>query len=228
MCERCDRTARHPDRFCKRVSPRSDSARWSQALGLSRGATMRDADVRSAVLEVLREEHAGDDSTRIVQEMGIWAGTVRIDVAVINGELCGYELKSDRDTLARLPYQAEIYSKVFDRVHLVVGGRHARKARALVPKWWGITVAKRCSAGLKLTLAREAKRNPAREPAVLAQLLWREEALQALAVRGLDRGCRSKAAAQIHARLATSLSLDDLADVVREALKARSREPVSN
>jgi hypothetical protein len=39
-----------------------------------------------------------DLDTRVVEEMGIWAGSVRVDIAVINGEFHGFELKSDRDT----------------------------------------------------------------------------------------------------------------------------------
>ena len=64
---------------------------------------MRDRDVRQALLAHLAELHAGDPDTRIVEEMGVWCGTARIDVAVVNGELCGFELKSERDTLERLP-----------------------------------------------------------------------------------------------------------------------------
>ena len=60
--------------------------------------------------------------------MGVWSGTVRIDVAVLNGEMCGYEIKSDRDTLERLPFQIEIYSKEFDKLTLVVGRRHEKSS----------------------------------------------------------------------------------------------------
>jgi hypothetical protein len=60
---------------------------------------MRDRDVRAALLRRLSSDYADDADTRIVEEMGVWSGSVRIDVAVINGELSGYELKSDRDTL---------------------------------------------------------------------------------------------------------------------------------
>ena len=48
---------------------------------------MRDRDVRAAVRQDLDARHGGDTETRIVEEMGIWSGTVRIDIAVINGEL---------------------------------------------------------------------------------------------------------------------------------------------
>src|SRR6266851_6542601 len=102
---------------------------------------MRDQDVRQALRDKLQDQYAYDPDTRIVEEMGVWSGSVRIDVAVINGELTGYELKSDRDTLERLPVQADLYSRVFDRLTLVVARRHAQKARDCIPKWWGIVVA---------------------------------------------------------------------------------------
>src|SRR5690242_16512429 len=102
---------------------------------------MRDADVRQAVLADLALEYQGDASTRIVQEMGIWSGSVRIDVAVINGKLHGYELKSARDTLERLDAQAELYNQVFDHVTLVTAERHYYMAIKKIPRWWGISIA---------------------------------------------------------------------------------------
>ncbi|HEX2652354.1 MAG TPA: sce7726 family protein, partial [Xanthobacteraceae bacterium] len=111
---------------------------------------MRDADVRRAVRAMLDQRHAGDLDTYIVEEMGIWSGSVRIDIAVINGELCGFELKSDRDTLERLPLQSDLYSRVFDRVDLVIGRRHAQKAETYIPEWWGIQIASPADDGVSL------------------------------------------------------------------------------
>lgn len=182
---------------------------------------MRDADVRAAVREMLAAEHAGDEDTKIVEEMGIWSGSVRIDVAVINGQLTGYELKSDRDTLERLPAQAELYSRVFDKVCLVVGSKHAGKARRIVPRWWGVIVATASKGAVRLDHAREANRNPNPDPLLVARLLWRSEALEALECCDLADGWRSKSAALLHDRLATQLSFQDLSDVVRSALKRR-------
>ncbi len=79
---------------------------------------MHDIDVRLAIRRHLESAHDGDQDTRIIEEMGIWAGSVRVDVAVINGEFHGIELKSARDTLDRLPRQATLYDEVFDRVTL--------------------------------------------------------------------------------------------------------------
>jgi len=60
---------------------------------------------------------------------------------VINGELHGFELKSERDTLARLEDQAELYSQVFDRMTLIIAKRHLEKAVPKIPRWWGIIAA---------------------------------------------------------------------------------------
>jgi hypothetical protein len=55
---------------------------------------------------------------------GLDHGQVFVDVAVINGEIHGYELKSERDTLERLPRQVEVYSAVLGRATLVVGASY--------------------------------------------------------------------------------------------------------
>jgi hypothetical protein len=183
---------------------------------------MRDFDVRKAVRTMLNERHAGDVDTRIVEEMGIWSGSVRIDIAVINGELCGFELKSDRDTLQRLPLQSQIYSHVFDRVDLVVGERHAKKAEEQIPAWWGVQIASVVDGSVRLHERRSGQSNPNPNPYLIAQLLWKTEAIQILEERGLAKGWRAKRIKLIHQRLAVELPLSDLKDQVRAALKARS------
>jgi len=184
---------------------------------------MRDSDVRSAVKDWLEAEHAQDPNTRIVEEMGIWSGTVRVDIAVINGELSGYELKSNCDTLERLPYQSEIYGKVFDRMTLVVGDRHAKKAISLVPRWWGCAIASMGHDGVVLKWKRKGRKNPTRDPKVLVQMLWKEEAVSVLEQHGLANGWRSKRAAEIGDRILSEIPFSALMEHVRQALKARQR-----
>jgi hypothetical protein len=170
---------------------------------------------------MLESRHANDGDTRIVEEMGVWSGSVRIDIAVINGELCGFELKSDRDTLERLPAQADIYSRVFDRIELVVGARHAKNAANIIPHWWGITVAKQDNDEINLKRKRIARINPSRDPYLIAQLLWRDEAVAILESNNLASGWRSKRVKLIHQRLATELPFDKLRACVRAVLKKR-------
>ena len=182
---------------------------------------MRDSDVREAVLARLERVYSGDDKTYVVEEMGVWSGSVRVDIAVINGELSGIELKSDRDTLGRLSFQSEIYSKVFDRVELVVGKRHADKIHQAIPDWWKITVATQVHNTIRLETVRDGTRNPKPDPFLIAQLLWKEEALTVLEKLNLAKGWRSKRVKHIHQRLASELSLTELGEHVRHALKHR-------
>lgn len=182
---------------------------------------MRDSDVRAAVRSKLDADYAGDDTTRIVEEMGVWSGSVRIDIAVINGELSGFELKSDRDTLDRLPFQAELYSRVFDRLVLVVGERHAAKALAHIPDWWGVMIATPGQGVVSLALSRKSQKNPSLDPYLIAQLLWKDEAIFVLESFGLAKGWRSRRVRDIHCRLATELPIDVLSERVRGTLCQR-------
>lgn len=183
---------------------------------------MRDRDVRVALLRKLRHEHPAPD-TLLVEELDL-GGLVRVDVAAVNGRLWGYEIKSARDTLRRLPLQVEVYSRVLDHAALVVADNHHDHAVGLLPDWWQVYVA-RVGPGdgpVELVLKRRGGRNPDVDPLQLAQLLWRDEALAELAERGLDRGVRTKPRKVVWHRLASSLELVTLQDVVRRRLKARS------
>ncbi len=192
---------------------------------------MNDSDVRIAVREHLTTTYREDSNTRIVEEMGIWSGSVRIDIAVINGSLCGYELKSDRDTLERLPLQSKIYSRVFDYIILVASERHIDKAVKIIPSWWGLTTAAINVFGFNLSVCRASKRNPSPDPYLIAQLLWKEEVIKTLESFGLAKGCRSKPVTALHKRLAEEVPFGDLTAAVRNALKERVNwlgQPIRN
>jgi hypothetical protein len=188
---------------------------------------MRDSDVRRAMRTWLAAEYAHDQGTWIVEEMGVWSGSVRIDIAVINGHLSGYELKSDRDTLERLPRQMAIYGRVFDFLHLVVGERHAEKAQKMLPAWWGIMVACMQDGEVRLTSYHEAEPNPSPDPYLIAEMLDKEEAVELLDAFGLAKGWRSKKLRPIHERLAVELPFDELKEQVRSILKRRPRRPTA-
>lgn len=184
---------------------------------------MRDFDVRGAVRSWLGAKYAADPTTRIVEEMGVWSGAVRVDIAVINDRLLGYELKSNSDTLGRLPRQIEIYGKIFDRMTLVVGDRHAEKAIDLIPDWWGCVVATISKAGVALQSERKSRSNPNLDPKIFVQMLWKEEAVAILEKYGLANGWRSKRAAQIGERLLSEIPFKRLAEEIRGALKVREK-----
>ncbi len=185
----------------------------------------RDCDIRLALEANLVLVHGDEPDTIIRHEVGICAGARRIDMALLNGELAGYEIKSDVDTLARLAGQAEAYGSVLDRATLVTTRRHLDGALSLLPSWWGIIVAHAESGSIILEAFRSPRLNSEHDPFSLAQLLWKEEALDELQLRGLARGLSGKARHYIWAALADTVSVSELRSIVRSRLKARPTWP---
>lgn len=182
---------------------------------------MRDIDIRHALMVRVHQQHRREKHTRIVEELSLCQGEARVDVAVINGKLHGYEIKSERDTLARLVGQAHVYNSALDKVTIVVAGNHADKAAAAIPEWWGILLATATAGGVTFTCLRQSPDNPTVNTYAQAQLLWRDEALEELASRALDVGIKSKAKKELWERLASTLPPKEVRAIVRERLKTR-------
>jgi hypothetical protein len=180
-----------------------------------------DRDIRMALYETELARFSADPHSLLVDELGVCQGEFRIDVAVVNGALHGWEIKSDRDTLARLPGQAQAYSRVFDTVTLVVGETHLDDALALIPGWWGVLVASGRRSGAALDAVRAGGRNPAPDPLALAQLLWRDELVAILADLDAPKKLLRQPKWDLWPALAARLEVDELAARVRAALKAR-------
>jgi hypothetical protein len=179
-----------------------------------------DRDLRRA----LRRElvRSIDPDTLLLEELGLRHGSVRLDLAVLNGSLDGYELKSDRDTLARLPNQITMFDSVCDHITLVTSPRHLQKAFELLPRWWGVKVAipRKCHLPLLCDL-RAVSPNPRQEALAVAKLLWRDEVLGLLETAGVADGVRSKPRCVLYERLAQILDLPSLKNAVYTALKKR-------
>jgi hypothetical protein len=183
---------------------------------------MKDIDVRRALYRKVLDEHQSQVDTIVLDELGLCQGAARVDVAVVNGRIHGFEIKSQADTLGRLPQQAEVYCATLDQVTLVLHESHLDEAKALVPDWWGLKVATSGRRGaVHFHQHRVAKLNPHPDPVAIAGLLWAEEALAILTRHGMDRGVRSKPRKELYARLAERLPLETLRDEVRAALKQR-------
>jgi hypothetical protein len=177
-----------------------------------------DPDVRALLKEYLRAIHDGTDTT-VLEELGLCHGDVRVDVASINGEFSGFEIKSPSDTLARFPKQRRIYSKVVDRAWLVAPVKTLEKAK--MPKWWGQIAVFDSDDKLALRVVRPADLNPSADALSIARLLWHDEALDALKRIGHARGVMSKSRTFAWERIVEKMPLGDLRTAVRAALKNR-------
>jgi len=158
--------------------------------------------LRDTILRSLTVQYLGCSDALVIEELGLRHGAARIDIAVVTGRLHGYELKSDYDTLARLPVQTPIYNSVLDLVTLVIGRYHLIEALSNIPEWWGLTLAEmQLSGQVMLSEIRRPRTNPSVDLLAVTKLLWRNEALSILDEMGHARGARSKPRALIYAKL---------------------------
>lgn len=183
-----------------------------------------DRMIRTVLKAMVAKEYQDRTDARIVEELGVEHGTARVDLAVVNGVLHGYEIKSDLDTLDRLPEQMKLYNAVFDHVTLVVGKTHLHAAIQKIPDWWGVMVARldHSGNGVSIYNIREGRKNPDQDYASIAALLWRDEALGLLEKIGQADGVRSKQRRVIYKKLATSFENEELKRQVRQSLCSRS------
>ena len=186
------------------------------------GIALDDPHIRSALRSKLLRDHSNNRDTALMEELGLCRGRVRVDLAVVDAQMHGYEIKSDRDNLSRLDNQAEVYAKVFDRITLVVGDKHVERASDAVPAWWGILHVTRSTRGLTFRTARRAEKNPQRDPRSLVELLWRDDAIRLLEKGAVVRGVRSKPRRVVWDRVCDHFSIDEIAAAVRVKLKARA------
>lgn len=178
-----------------------------------------DLIIRSALVKCLAKKHARNRKLRIIEELGVNHGAARIDVAVVNGVMHGYEIKSDLDTLQRLSEQMKIYSGVFDEMTIVVGRNHLHETIERVPEWWGVWMAKvDANNSIVFHVIRKGETNKELNPVSVARLLWREEAIKLLEEAGEAKGFYSKSRSCLYERLSVVFDKKTLSKKVREKI----------
>lgn len=183
--------------------------------------TLGDAEIRLILRETLRKRHREDGHTFLIEELGLCQGQVRVDLAVVNGILHGYEIKSDRDSLRRLPVQIQFYSRIFDKVTIVSGDRHLSEVVATVPCWWGISKLHSVRNSPELRTVRRCRSNPSRDPRALVELLWAGEARSLLMAKQHIVKSFRMPRSWIWDRVCETRTLEEVAACVRERLKHR-------
>lgn len=176
-----------------------------------------EATVRHALRRHLLVEHKYPTET--VDEFWVPRSHERADMAVIGRLLTGFEIKTERDTLRRLPRQAGAYGRVFDRCTVVVAAKHSNAAIDMLPEWWGIV---EVSVNGHVTFAetRKARPNQAVDPETLVRLLWRDEVAAALTTLGARPAPRTARSAMWRELLHLA-DLRQLRAAVRHALVRR-------
>lgn len=135
---------------------------------------LKDEQMRS----ILFEHYEGScKRLRFFEEFRMGRKTRADAILVTETELVGFEFKSDKDTLARLPHQIGDYERFCDRNYLVTGLKFKDRAPEEIPAHWGIyCVYLDEKETLQLECLRKAQENKKRMRLHnQLRLLWRSE-----------------------------------------------------
>ena len=190
---------------------------------------MNDVDIRQNFhKKILRRQHTQKD-TLVIDELGLNHGKCRADIAVINGHLAAYEIKSNNDSLRRLEEQVKSYNAVFDKVSIVVGDRYIKTIQNYIPEWWGVILSVRGPRGaVNFDTIREARTNKNIDPISIAQLLWRNEAEEILQQKKLSPRILRQPRVVLYEYLVDTLNICELRKFVIEYFRKRKTGDVSN
>jgi hypothetical protein len=179
----------------------------------------REPVIRASLKTWLTRQLGAD--THFIDELGIKHGDFRVDVCALGPEMHGYEIKSDQDTVSRLPSQAKHFSLVFQRMTLVVGPVLLGRALAIVPPWWGVLLVSEDEHGTAcFTELREALPNPKPNYRWVVRLLWRDELTACLKARGV-RGYSKLKYWQVANEMLAVFEPCELNVLVAQALRGR-------
>lgn len=183
---------------------------------------MNDPQIRKAFHSSFLQKEHEDRATLVLDELGLEQGKCRADIAVINGSMIGYEIKSDVDTLKRFCLQIETYDAIFDRSSVILTAHHLDEAMNTIPGWWGVIFAEEITRGnIQFRYLRHPRLNANTNDYSIAQLLWRNEAQEILIKLGFRGAELRKSRALLYQEIIELLTQSALKLIVREYLKKR-------
>lgn len=180
-----------------------------------------DTDIRYPLISWLQDLHSADPCTAFLQEFEMPRPSARIDLAVVNGEMAGFEIKSDRDTLTRLDRQVPAFSRFFDKVSLVTTRKHLKKARLSIPDWWGIILFEPVGSGPTFKLRRKPKQNRHVHIESMLYTLSKDEITEICKQKEIITSSRMRKAALV-SLVAASIPTPIIQDMARSTIRARN------
>jgi len=167
------------------IVPNSEcvSAIFEAAFAVLKREGLRNEYIYKAALahNVLLGTHSLNTATMLCE---FRVGQCKADLAILNGTATVYEVKSERDSLARLERQIAAYRKVFARAYVITAESHINGVLDSVPSDVGILVLSRRD---QITTMREAVDCPDRtSSSAIFESMRTEEARLILQLLGLQ------------------------------------------
>ncbi|WP_454758520.1 sce7726 family protein [Caulobacter segnis] len=147
------------------------------------------------------------------------AGSCKADLVILNGTATVYEIKSERDTLARLENQIRHYQRVFAKIYVIAGEAHVADVLAATPSNIGVLSLVRWD---RISTVREAADSAASVcPVTIFESLRTAEACQILRRLGVETPKVPNT--QLHGVLRERFEALDPAEVHREMVATLKR-----
>lgn len=90
---------------------------------------MNEKEIRDNLIVFLKNKYSCNKDVSFIKELFIAQFKQRADLVVANGKLISFEIKSELDSLSRLPKQLESYTKHFEETIVVCAEKHFEKVK---------------------------------------------------------------------------------------------------
>ncbi|WP_180003588.1 MULTISPECIES: sce7726 family protein [Acinetobacter] len=183
-------------------------------------------DIRTALRSWVHNKFELKQNDILINELGFWnkdpESTVdcsfRADLALANGRLVGFEIKSQKDTLKRWTSQMTAYSNVFEEIWLCSHGKHLHRALEITDKHIGVLAVDDSGS---ITVVRYAAENTKLNFYDLSGLLWKDELLTFASLNNIKEIKSRMTKNEIREVLSAHSSLNELKPYVLQKLKER-------
>ncbi|WP_353228496.1 sce7726 family protein [Pseudomonas qingdaonensis] len=146
---------------------------------------LSEKEIKILLIDWLFDKKMVDDAV-IINEMVVANWSRRADMAVANGRLYGFEIKSQFDSLRRLPGQLESFQEHFDKVVVVAAPKFISAIERDYPDSIGILEVSLSSGRPRLRQVRAGRINEVKDIAKLASLITKAELERFLRVNGVS------------------------------------------
>lgn len=181
-----------------------------------------DTEIRFALHAKHLRRVKAHPNTLVIDELGLAHARSRIDVAVINGSIHGYEIKSSKDTLDRLTTQIDTYRQTLQKLTIVAAPKHIQEIMSHAPEWCGVIAAEQGPRrGIHFHALRTPAANPEIDPVMMAHLLWRDEVIQLLDQAGYAPKDLRRPRKQLYEMLCEAMNLREITSSIRTFMAQR-------
>ncbi|MEX0964829.1 MAG: sce7726 family protein [Pseudohongiellaceae bacterium] len=182
----------------------------------------REPEIRDALHRKLLKKQHSCKKTIVINELGLNHGRQRIDIAVLNGKLHGYEIKSSQDSLNRLEKQLAAYELYFERLTLIVAENHLEGVVKMAPRWCEIIVLRKGARGaIYFRQYRRAQRNSKVDINSLLHLLWKKEALEFISELNIDGEYSRRSRVKLYELIAQVAGIEEVIDWTKKCFESR-------